>query len=152
MLSPQGAPNVIGSRVNQGADDYVTKPFSMSELVARVNAALRRYRSHFTEDAIVKIDQRLTVDRARRRVHVDGRRVELSPTEYRILTCFLDDPDRVLTHRSLLARVWGWEYMDEIDYLKVYIHRLRRKIEPNPQKPRYILTERGFGYRFQIPG
>jgi two-component system KDP operon response regulator KdpE len=151
MLSAVGTDSAKVRGLNQGADDYVTKPFSMTELVARVNAALRRSRSNLTDHAHAKVDDRLMVDRARRRILVDGRRVELSPTEYQILTYFLDNPDRVLTHRSLLTRVWGWEYMDETDYLKVYIHRLRQKIEPIPKKPRYILTERGLGYRFQVP-
>jgi two-component system KDP operon response regulator KdpE len=151
MLSAVGSDSAKVRGLNQGADDYVTKPYSMPELVARVNAALRRYRMNPTEGLVARIDERLTVDRARRRIVVEGQRVELSPTEYRILTCFLDNPDRTLTHQSLLTQVWGWEYMDEIDYLKVYIHRLRRKIEPTPQKPRYILTERGLGYRFQVP-
>jgi two-component system KDP operon response regulator KdpE len=134
-----------------GADDYMTKPFSMTELAARVRAALRRYRGLLTDTSMVQIDGRLSLDQARKRVIVDGRQVDLSPLEYRILTCFLDNADRTLTHRSLLTQVWGWEYMDETDYLKVYIHHLRQKIEKNPRKPRYILTERGLGYRFQSP-
>lgn len=137
--------------LNLGADDYVTKPFSMTELMARINAVLRRYRHPLDESMMVKVDDRLVLDRAHCRLLVDGRRVELSPIEYRILACFLDNKDRVLTHRNLLTQVWGWEYMDETGYLKVYIHHLRQKIEKNPRKPRYILTERGFGYRFQIP-
>jgi two-component system KDP operon response regulator KdpE len=134
-----------------GADDYLTKPFNMAEFSARVRAALRRTQRPLAETAMVRVDDRLTVDQARRRVIVDGRRVELSPLEYKILSCLLDNPDRVLTHRSLLTQVWGWEYMDETNYLKVYIHHLRQKIEQDPQKPRYILTERGLGYRFRVP-
>jgi two-component system KDP operon response regulator KdpE len=134
-----------------GADDFVTKPFSLAELVARVRAALRRSRQPLSAEGIVQVDERLTVDRARRQVVVDGRKTELSPTEFRILDCFLDNAGRVLTHQSLLTQVWGWEYLDETDYLKVYVHHLRKKIEENPGKPSYIVTERGLGYRFQVP-
>lgn len=132
-----------------GADDYVTKPFSLAELVARVRAALRRGKQPLAANVTVQIDDRLIVDRAQRQVVVDGRKMELSPTEFRILDCFLDNLGRILTHQSLLTQVWGWEYLDETDYLKVYIHHLRKKIEENPSKPRYIVTERGLGYRFQ---
>ena len=132
-----------------GADDYVTKPFSLAELVARVRAALRRGAQPLAADVTVQIDERLMVDRAKRQVVVDGQKTELSPTEFRILDCFLDNLGRILTHQSLLTQVWGWEYLDETDYLKVYIHHLRKKIEENPSKPRYIVTERGLGYRFQ---
>jgi two-component system KDP operon response regulator KdpE len=120
-------------------------------LVARVRAALRRSRQPLSAEGIVQVDERLTVDRARRQVVVDGRKTELSPTEFRILDCFLDNAGRVLTHQSLLTQVWGWEYLDETDYLKVYVHHLRKKIEENPGKPSYIVTERGLGYRFQVP-
>jgi DNA-binding response OmpR family regulator len=134
-----------------GADDYVTKPFSLAEVIARVRAALRRGRQPMSATTTVQIDERLTVDRAQRQVIVDGQRMELSPTEFRVLDCFLDNPGRILTHQSLLTQVWGWEYIDETDYLKVYIHHLRKKIEQNPGKPCYIVTERGLGYRFQLP-
>lgn len=134
-----------------GADDYVTKPFSMAELVARIRAALRRTTGTMTRDEVVRIDERLVFDRSQRNVLADGQTVELSPIEYRMLNCFVDNAGRVLTHQSLLTQVWGWEYADETDYLKVYIHHLRKKIETEPSQPRYILTERGLGYRFQIP-
>ncbi len=134
-----------------GADDFVTKPFSLAELIARVRAALRRGGQPLSENTTVQIDERLTVDRAQRQVVVDGQKTELSPTEFRILDCFLDNQGRILTHQSLLTQVWGWEYLDETDYLKVYVHHLRKKIEENPGKPSYIVTERGLGYRFQAP-
>jgi len=137
--------------LEMGADDFVTKPFSLAELIARVRAALRRGRQPLSENGTVQIDERLIVDRARRQVVVDGQKTELSPTEFRILDCFLDNQGRILTHQSLLTQVWGWEYLDETDYLKVYIHHLRKKIEENPGKPSYIVTERGLGYRFQAP-
>ena len=137
--------------LEMGADDFVTKPFSLAELIARVRAALRRGRQPLSENVTVQIDERLIVDRAQRQVVVDGQKTELSPTEFRILDCFLDNQGRILTHQSLLTQVWGWEYLDETDYLKVYIHHLRKKIEENPGKPSYIVTERGLGYRFQAP-
>ena len=137
--------------LEMGADDYVTKPFSLAELIARVRAALRRGRQPLAENETVQIDERLIVDRAQRQVVVNGQKTELSPTEFRILDCFLDNQGRILTHQSLLTQVWGWEYLDETDYLKVYIHHLRKKIEENPGKPSYIVTERGLGYRFQAP-
>jgi len=135
-----------------GADDYVTKPFSLSELIARVRAALRRSNYPYTENLLVRVDERLIIDRARCLAIVDDQRVELSPTEYRILSCFLDNAGRVLTHQSLLTQVWGWEYVEETNYVKVYIHHLRQKIEQDPRNPRYIVTERGLGYRFQTNG
>jgi len=132
-----------------GADDYVTKPFSAVELVARIRAALRRGGHPLATKQWVQIDDRLMVDRARCEAFVDGQRVDLSAIEYRLLICFLDHANVVLTHQSLLTQVWGWEYAEEKDYLKVYVHHLRKRIERDPQHPRYILTERGLGYRFQ---
>ena len=134
-----------------GADDYVTKPFSQSELVARIEAALRRSRNPLHQDLTARIDRRLLLDRARCQVIVDGQKVTLSPKEYKLLACFVDNRGRVLTHQSLLTQIWGWEYANETSYLKVYVCNLRKKIEPDPRKPDYILTERGLGYRFQIP-
>ncbi len=134
-----------------GADDYLTKPFSVSELIARIRAALRRSRYPLHRDPVVQIDERLLLDRVYYQVIVDGQRVSLSPLEYKILNCFVENPDRILTHQSLLTQVWGWEYANETHYLKVYIYNLRRKIERNPQEPEYILTERGLGYRFRTP-
>jgi DNA-binding response OmpR family regulator len=151
MLTALGADGDKVRGLELGADDYVTKPFSLSELIARVRAALRRSNYPYTENLLVRVDERLIIDRARCLAIVDDQRVELSPTEYRILSCFLDNAGRVLTHQSLLTQVWGWEYADETDYLKVYIHHLRKKIERDPRQPSYILTERGLGYRFQVP-
>jgi two-component system KDP operon response regulator KdpE len=133
--------NIVRGLEN-GADDYVAKPFSSAELLARVRASLRRYRRQFTSDVLVRIDDFLSVDRAA---------VDLSPTEFKLLTCFLDNAGRVLTHQSLLTQVWGWEYVEQTDYLKVYIHNIRKKIEKDAKRPSYILTERGLGYRFEMP-
>ncbi|MCL7454580.1 MAG: response regulator transcription factor [Anaerolineae bacterium] len=134
-----------------GADDYVTKPFSLLELSARIRAALRRTRQAVVTNGAIKVDDRLLVDLKACRIVVAGETLELSPTELKILKCFLDNRGQVLTHQHLLSAVWGWEYSDQTDYLKVYIHHLRKKLEPEPQKPAYIMTERGLGYRFQIP-
>ncbi len=134
-----------------GADDYVVKPCSAAELAARIQAVLRRCRGTIFPDQIVQIDDRLTVDWTRHQVLIDGQPVDLSLIEYRLLTCLLKKPGQIWTPQSLLTEVWGWEYADETGYLKVYIHRLREKIEPDPHHPRYILSERGRGYWFQVP-
>jgi two-component system KDP operon response regulator KdpE len=151
MLTALGTEQDKVRGLELGADDYLTKPFSMAELVARVRAALRRYKVPVAKTDIVQIDEYLAIDQARRQVIVDGQRIELSAIEYRVLSCFLDNAGRIVTHQSLLTQVWGWEYADQVDYVKVYVYHLRKKIEKNTRQPRYILTERGLGYRFQIP-
>jgi two-component system KDP operon response regulator KdpE len=135
-----------------GADDYISKPFDYGELLARIQAALRRSNLPVTPREIVRVDERLAIDKSRRKILVDGTPVKLSAVEYRLLSCFLDHAGHILTHKSILTQVWGWEYADETSYLKVYIHHLRKKIELDPKNPRYILTEWGLGYRFQGPG
>lgn len=134
-----------------GADDYVTKPYRRRELIARIEAALRRRSHPLIEKPIVQVDERLVLDRTQHQVLVDGQAVDLSATEYKLLSCFLDNPNRIITHQSLLTQVWGWEFTEETHYLKVYIHHLRYKIEKDPKNPAYILTERGVGYRFCLP-
>ena len=131
-----------------GADDYVTKPFGPREFMARIRAALRRGDNPVTAPQIIEVDDRLAIDHARQEAYVHGESVDLSATEYKLLSCLLDNAGFVCTHRTLLVQVWGWEYADQVDYLKVYIHHLRKKIEENPQHPHYIHTERGKGYRF----
>jgi two-component system, OmpR family, KDP operon response regulator KdpE len=134
-----------------GADDYVTKPFSLNELLARIRALLRRSDSAAPRDGIVQVDDRVAFDRRIFQLLVNGEPVPLSPKECGLLTCFLDNIGRVLTHQYLLTQVWGWEYTGEVNYLKVYIHNLRKKLEVDPSRPRYLLTERGLGYRFEVP-
>jgi len=132
-----------------GADDYIGKPFSHRELVSRIRAVLRRhYAPAPTPQTTVKVDDRLTIDFARREVLVDGERVNLRPTEYRLLYHLVQNAGYVMTHEQLLTRVWGPEYRDETHYLRLYITYLRQKIEEDPAHPKYILTERGIGYRF----
>jgi two-component system KDP operon response regulator KdpE len=132
-----------------GADDYIGKPFSHRELVSRIRAVLRR---HYTippvPQTLVKIDDRFSIDFARREVLVGGQRVNLRPTEYRLLYHLVQNAGYVQTHEMLLTKVWGPEYREESHYLRLYITYLRQKIEEDPAHPKYILTERGVGYRF----
>ncbi|MDX1686416.1 MAG: response regulator transcription factor [Candidatus Promineifilaceae bacterium] len=132
-----------------GADDYITKPFSPRELNSRVNAVLRRAEWPAPPPrTILKIDERLSVDFNRHQVIVDGERIDLRPTEYRLLNHLIQNAGWVVPHDTLLAKVWGYEYRDETHYLRLYINYLRKKIEEDPSDPKYILTERGVGYRF----
>ncbi len=132
-----------------GADDYITKPFSPRELSSRVGAVLRRAEWPATPPrTILQIDDRLSVDFNRHQVIVDGERVDLRPTEYRLLNHLIQNAGWVVPHDTLLAKVWGYEYRDETHYLRLYVNYLRKKIEKDPANPEYILTERGVGYRF----
>lgn len=132
-----------------GADDYITKPFSPRELVSRVRAVLRRLQTLAPpEDSILEIDDYLSIDFNTVEVIVDGERVKLRPTEFRLLRHLVENAGWTVPHGTLLSKVWGYEYKDEISYLRLYINYLRKKIEPDPSNPRYILTERGMGYRF----
>ncbi len=133
-----------------GADDYVTKPFGMGELLARVRAALRR--SPDTQpDAATIVDGDFAVDLATRNVQVKEKNVRLSPKEFDLLLFFIRNAGKVLTHRMLLGKIWGGDYTEQTEYLRVFVRHLRKKIEPDPAKPRYILTEPWVGYRF-VPG
>jgi two-component system KDP operon response regulator KdpE len=132
-----------------GADDYITKPFSPRELVSRVKAVIRR-----TEGAsgsmhdIIEVDDRLRIDFDRREIWLEGKLVKLRPTEYRLLYHLVQNAGWVVTHDQLLVKVWGYEYRDEPHYVRLYINYLRQKLEKDPANPKYILTERGVGYRF----
>jgi len=138
--------------LDYGADDFLIKPLGNKELVARVRAVLRRAESPPTLDARKKVtysDDFLTMDVAERKVTVNGQRVKLTPTEFRLLMFLVENAGRILTHKQLLERVWGWEYVDDLDHVRIYIWHLRQKIEPDPAQPRYIMTEPGVGYYFQ---
>lgn len=132
-----------------GADDYVTKPFSTRELVSRVKAVLRRTQSPMAQaQGILRIDDHLSVDLDSQHVIVEGQRIKLRPTEFRLLYHLIENAGWIVPHETLLAKVWGHEYREETHYLRLYITYLRKKIEPDPSHPRYIFTERGVGYRF----
>jgi two-component system KDP operon response regulator KdpE len=132
-----------------GADDYVTKPFSPRELASRIRAVLRRADMPSpVARTTIRVDDRLEIDFRQREVIVDGERIRLRPTEYRLLYHLVNNAGWIMTHEMLLSKVWGYEYRDEAGLLRLYITYLRKKIEPEPGDPRYILTERGVGYRF----
>lgn len=132
-----------------GADDYVTKPFSPRELASRIRAVLRRADMPApVARTTIRVDDRLEIDFRQREVIVDGERIRLRPTEYRLLYHLVNNAGWIMTHEMLLSKVWGYEYRDEAGLLRLYITYLRKKIEPEPSDPRYILTERGVGYRF----
>jgi two-component system KDP operon response regulator KdpE len=133
--------------LDAGADDYVTKPFGMDELLARVRAALRRS-APVAEDPVVTTDA-FTVDLAARRVTRDGADVRLTPTEWHLLEVLVRHPGKLVSQRQLLQEVWGPRYERETNYLRVYLAQLRAKLEPDPSRPRHLLTEPGMGYRFQ---
>jgi len=149
MLTVKGEESDKVRGLELGADDYVTKPFSPRELSSRIKALLRRTEMPSQmEKTVVQIDDRLSVDFQRHEVWVDGEEIRLRPTEYRLLYHLVNNAGWVMNHETLLSKVWGPEYRDEIQYLRLYINYLRQKIEENPSEPRYILTERGIGYRF----
>ncbi len=131
--------------LDAGADDYVTKPFSMGELLARLRVALRRAAK--SDDKPILTFGELSVDLARRNVAMRGEEVKLTPTEYEVLKYLVQQAGRVVTHRQLLRAIWGSNYQEESQYLRVYIGQLRRKIESDPSQPSYIITEPGVGYR-----
>lgn len=148
MLSARDAEVDKVRGLEMGADDYITKPFSHLELLARVRAVLRRYQNQLPAVGEVFESGDLRIDYASRSVMVDGRQVRLTPTEYSLLFHLTRNAGRVLPHHTLLAKVWGREYTDEIDYLKVYVRRLRQKLEGDPESIGQIVSERGVGYKF----
>ncbi len=135
--------------LDAGADDYVTKPFSMGEFLARLRVALRRAAK--SDDEPILTFGELSIDLARRNVIMRGEEVKLTPTEYEVLKYLVQQAGRVVTHRQLLRAIWGSNFQEESQYLRVYIGQLRRKIESDPSQPTYIITEPGVGYRLVIP-
>ncbi len=146
VLSAWGQESQKVAALDAGADDYVTKPFGMDELLARLRAAVRRA-SPAPDEPVVTTDE-FTVDLARKRVTRGGGDVRLTPTEWQVLEVLVRNADRLVTQRQLLSEVWGPGYQNEANYLRVYMANLRRKLEPDPSVPRYLLTEPGMGYRF----
>ena len=135
-----------------GADDYVTKPFNHLELMARVKAVLRRLEMPAPTSRAPSFQAGdLEVDFARQEARLHGERLDLTPTEYKLLYHLVRNAGHILEHGTLLAKVWGREYVDEVDYIRVYIRRLRDKLGDSSESPRYIQTERGLGYRFIVP-
>jgi len=153
MLTAKGqeTDRVMGLKL--GADDYVPKPFSLKELVARIEAILRRTRraENAGKSGVLYVSDDLVIDSERWEVRRGGEPIDLTSTELRLLFYLAENAGHVLSHQQLLEQVWGPEYVDNVDYTKLYIWRLRQKLEMDPSSPRYILTERGIGYRLARP-
>ncbi len=147
VLSAWGQESQKVAALDAGADDYVTKPFGMDELLARLRAAVRRASPAPDEPVVAAGD--FTVDLAAKRVTRDGRDVRLTPTEWQLLEVLVRNSGRLVSQRQLLHEVWGAGYETEGNYLRVFVAQLRRKLESDPSRPRYLLTEAGMGYRFQ---
>jgi len=149
MLTAKGEEDDRVRGLELGADDYVTKPFSPRELVSRIKAVLRRTEGATgTMHGLIEVDDRLKIDFDRREIWLEGKLVKLRPTEYRLLFHLVQNAGWVVSHDQLLQKVWGYEYRDEPHYVRLYINYLRQKLEKDPANPKYILTERGVGYRF----
>ena len=148
MLTAKGEENDKVFGLELGADDYITKPFGPRELSSRIKAIFRRLEKPTTDEAILQIDDRLSIDFNRREVIIKDERIKLRPTEYRLLYHLIRNAGWTVPHDQLLQKVWGYEYRDEAHYVRLYVNYLREKIEEDPANPQYIITERGVGYRF----
>jgi two-component system, OmpR family, KDP operon response regulator KdpE len=138
--------------LDAGADDYITKPFSMPELLARIRATLRRVPQQPDHAELKQLSQRgVEIDLASRPASVNGRTSRLTAKEFDLLSYLLARPNKTISHRELLQAVWGPDYGDELEYVRVFINRLRKKIEPNPTEPQFLVTDAWAGYRFQLP-
>jgi DNA-binding response OmpR family regulator len=138
--------------LNCGANEYLAKPVGNHELVARIKAALRRFEKAAAEKNKKRVffsNKYLTVDVLERKVTVNGERLKLTPHEFRLLALLVENADRIISHQQALEHVWGYEYVDDVDYVRIYVSHLRQKIEPEPSAPTYILTEPGVGYYFR---
>jgi two-component system KDP operon response regulator KdpE len=148
VLSVRSSQDDKVAAFDAGADDYLTKPFGMPELLARMRAVRRRTETADASPAVLRFGD-LEVDLARQLVRLDGEPVHLTPTELRLLEAFVAHPGKLLTHRWLLGRVWGAGYATESQYLRVFIRQLRAKLGDDPARPRFIVTESGLGYRWR---
>jgi len=148
ILSVRGQDNDKVNALDIGADDYLTKPFSMTELLARIRVALRHQTNLKEEPVIHSAD--LCIDLARRHVEISGTEIHLTPTEYDLLKILVSHAGKVVTHSYLLTNIWGNNGPECAQYLRIYISQLRKKIEKDPNQPRFVLTEPGVGYRFQV--
>lgn len=138
--------------LDHGADEYLFKPVGNRELVARVKAVLRRITTPYSAEGkreVIYADDYLTADIVERKITVNGERIKLTPREFRLFALLVERAGSIITHKELLEKVWGWEYTDDLDYVRIYISHLRQKIEPNTSLPKYIITEPGVGYYFQ---
>ena len=151
VLSVKGEERTKVQALDAGADDYVTKPFGMEELLARVRANLRRISTTASEAPAVIEAGDFLIDQSAHKVMVRGREVHLTPKEFELLTYLARNPNKVVTHRALLAAVWGGNSTEQVEYLRVFVGQLRKKLESATNSPRYILTEPWVGYRFE-PG
>ena len=151
VLSVKGEERIKVQALDAGADDYVTKPFGMEELLARVRASLRRQPPRGDEAPAVIEAGDFSIDPSAHKVTVRGREIRLTPKEFELLTYLARNPNKVVTHRALLAAVWGGNSTEQVEYLRVFVGQLRKKLESGANSPRYILTEPWVGYRFE-PG
>ncbi len=153
VLSARGQEDDKISALDAGADDYLTKPFGTGELLARLRVALRHSQSNKSEhNQNICQFGKISIDISKRQVLKDGEELHLTPIEFKLLTLFIKHQGRVLTHKHLLKEVWGDAYLDEHHYLRVYMGQLRHKLEDNPARPKFLITEPGVGYRLRLEG
>jgi two-component system KDP operon response regulator KdpE len=151
ILSVRNAERDKVEALDAGADDYVTKPFGIQELLARIRAAMRRAPGSLEQGPRTIKTEDLEIDFDARTARVAGKSVRLTPKEFDLLRCLVVNGNKAVPHRKLLQAVWGPDYGDEVEYLRVFINALRKKVEPNPSKPKYLMTEPWVGYRFAVP-